>query len=191
MKKIAVLLVLLCLIACSLFADDFTSCLTLIDKKLDASTVASIQQFSANLSDSQKYSLYESKKTSGTVPFVVNLLLGCGIGSYIQGDTLGGTISLCADLGGYGLIIGGMTTAATGIVKNSESSATAGTTAIIAGSIMLVANKIFTCIRPFTYASGYNARLSSALYASPTFAALPAVTESGDVGVVLMAKIDF
>lgn len=191
MKKIAVLLVLLCLIACSVFADDFTSCVTLIDKKLDASTVASIQQFSANLSDSQKYSLYESKKTSGTVPFVVNLLLGCGIGSYIQGDTLGGTISLCADLGGYGLIIGGMISATTGIVQNSASSAAGGSTAVLAGSIVLVANKIFTCIRPFTYASSYNKRLSSALYASPTFAALPTVTESGDAGVVLMATINF
>lgn len=191
MKKIAVLLVLLCLIACSVFADDFTSCLTLIDKKLDASTVASIQQFSANLSDSQKYSLYESKKTSGTVPFVVNLLLGCGIGSYIQGDTLGGTISLCADLGGYGLVIGGTVTAAAGIASNSESPAVAGSTAILAGSVVLVANKIFTCIRPFTYASSYNQRLSKALYASPTFAALPTVTESGDAGVVLMATINF
>lgn len=191
MKKIAVLLVLLCLIACSVFADDFTSCLTLIDKKLDASTVASIQQFSANLSDSQKYSLYESKKTSGTVPFVVNLLLGCGIGSYIQGDTLGGTISLCADLGGYGLVIGGTVTAAAGIASNSESPAVAGSTAILAGSVVLVANKIFTCIRPFTYASSYNQRLSEALYASPTFAALPTVTESGDAGVVLMATINF
>ncbi len=191
MKKIAVLLVLLCLIACSVFADDFTSCLALIDTKLDDYTVTSIQRFSANLSDSQKYFLFEDNKTSGTGPFVANLLFGFGIGSYVQGDTLGGTISLCADLGGYGLVIGGTVAAAAGIASNSESPAVAGSTAILAGTAVLVANKIFTCIRPFTYASSYNQRLFKALYAGPAFAALPTVTESGDAGVVLMATIDF
>ena len=191
MKKIAVLLVLLCLIACSVFADDFTSCLALIDNKLDASTVASIQQFSANLSDSQKYFLFEDNKTSGTGPFVANLLFGFGIGSYVQGDTLGGTISLCADLGGYGLVIGGTVAVVARMICNSESPAVTGTTAILAGTAVLVANKIFTCIRPFTYASSYNQRLSKALYASPAFAALPTVSESGDAGVVLMATINF
>lgn len=190
-KKVIVLLALLCLFACSLFADDFTSCLNLIDKKLNASTVAEVQKYSANLSESQKYSIYESKKSSGTIPFVVNFFLGCGIGSYIQGDVLGGTISLCGDVGGYALIVGGYVSAAASAVSNSSSGLAGGSAAVIAGGAILLANRIFTCIRPFTYASSYNKRLSTALYASTSFAMVPSINEKGQPEVVLVGKVNF
>lgn len=191
MKKIIVIFALFCLFACSLFADDFTSCLNLIDKKLNASTVAAVQQYSANLSDSQKYSIFETKKSSGTIPFLVNFVLGCGIGSYIQGDTVGGTIALCADLGGYALVIGGALSAASSTVSTDATGAGIGATVAVAGYVTLIANRIFTCIRPFTYASGYNKRLSSALYASTSFAMVPAVNEKGQAEVMLVGKVNF
>jgi hypothetical protein len=194
MKKIAVIMVLLCLIGCSLFADDFTSCLNLIDKKLSDSTVATVQQFSVNLTDAQKYSLYESKKANGTLPFVLNLLLGCGIGSYVQGDTLGGTISLCADLGGYAIAIGGYLKAVNDVAAGGDSNkaATSAASYMIVGYSVLVANKIFTCIRPFTYASDYNKKLSNALYGGVTSVAMiPTIDKNGQPEVVLMAKVSF
>ncbi len=191
MKKIIVLLALFALIACSLFADDFTSCLNLIDKKLNASTVAAVQQYSANLSDSQKYSIFETKKSSGTIPFLVNFVLGCGIGSYIQGDTVGGTIALCGDLGGYALVIGGALSAASSAVVADETGANIGATVAVAGYVTLIASRIFTCIRPFTYASGYNHRLSSALYSNTSFAMVPSINEKGQTEVVLIGKVNF
>ncbi len=194
MKKIAVLMVLLCLLGCSLFADDFSSCTALIDKKLNASTVLQIQQFSAGLTDAQKLTLYESKKQSATLPFVLNLLLGCGIGSYVQGDTLGGTISLCADLGGYGLAVGGYLKSAYDVANGGDTTAaaTAAASYMIAGYSIVLANKIFTCIRPFFYASGYNQRLSNALYGGvSSVAMLPSFSESGQPEVVLVAKVSF
>ena len=37
--------------------------------------------------------------------FVLNLIIGMGIGSFIQGDTTGGIIGLCGELGGLTLVI--------------------------------------------------------------------------------------
>lgn len=194
MKKVAVFMVLLCLIGCSLFADDYTNCLSLINKKLDDSTVATIQQYSVNLTDAQKLSIYESKKSNAFLPFALNLLLGCGIGSYVQGDTLGGTISLCADIGGYALAVGGYLKSASDAAsgkKDADSAAGAAVGYLVAGYSVIVANKIFTCIRPFTYAGSYNSKLSNALYGSTSVALLPTINERGDAEVVLTAKVSF
>ena len=42
----------------------------------------------------QRMVLLESGKKSSGLPFVLNLILGLGIGSYVQGDTKGGTTAL-------------------------------------------------------------------------------------------------
>lgn len=112
MKKLLAILLLLCCVGGLLFADDYSNCLLLIDNKLDTATVKTIQNYSANLTESQKYFLYENNKSNAMIPAAVNLLLGAGIGSYIQGDKVGGTISLLADLAGYGMyLIGYVNTA--------------------------------------------------------------------------------
>jgi hypothetical protein len=41
--------------------------------------------------------------------FALNLLLGAGIGSFVQGDTTGGVVELCGELGGLTLLIIGIT----------------------------------------------------------------------------------
>ncbi|MDR2509861.1 MAG: P13 family porin, partial [Spirochaetaceae bacterium] len=39
--------------------------------------------------------------------FLINGFVGLGIGSYAQGDIVGGTIGLIGEVGGFGLMVGG------------------------------------------------------------------------------------
>jgi hypothetical protein len=187
MKKLLVVLVLLCTVGGLLLADDFTNCLNCIDKKLDDSTVTMIQRYSVNLTEAQKYSLYESNKKSTTVPFVVNFLLGAGIGSYIQGDTTGGTVALTTELlGGAMYLIGSINAVST----DTGNTSTKGITVAALGLVTYAVGRIYSWIRPFTYASNYNKRLSKALYGAPTVALIPTIDEIGNTGWTLSAKID-
>ena len=219
MKKLLVILVLLCTFGGLLFADDFTSCLNNIDKKLDSTTIATIQKYSANLTEAEKYVLYEHNQMSGGNAAFINLCLGFGIGSYIQGDTTGGTISLVADLAGYAMILAGnykqsadkkkenerqAALAAeqearynsgdysyTSSSSSSSSSTNTGFPVLSTiGLVVIAANRIFTCIRPYTYARSYNKRLSKALYGAPTVALVPTLDELGNTSWTLSAKID-
>lgn len=49
-----------------------------------------ISSLAANLSSSEKEFLYLENKKSPTLPFCLNLFLGYGIGSFVQGDTTTG-----------------------------------------------------------------------------------------------------
>ena len=198
MKKLLVVLVLLCTFGGLLFADDFTSCLNNIDKKLDSTTIATIQKYSANLTEAEKYVLYEHNQMSGGNAAFINLCLGFGIGSYIQGDTTGGTISLVADLAGYAMILAGEFKYSADLRKeeqavrngdyNNESKANMNLSYV--GLAIVAINRIFTCIRPYTYARSYNKRLSKALYGAPTVALVPTLDELGNTSWTLSAKID-
>ena len=184
MKKLLVVLVLLCTFGGLLFADDFTNCLNYIDKKLDASTVATIQSFSANLTESEKYVLFQHNKKDGAYTCFINGFVGFGIGSFVQGDTTGGVISLVADLAGYAMFFMGY--------EEANLSGSDSARALYSSGLLIVAiNKIFTCIRPFTYANGYNKRLSKALYGTPTVALVPSIDEIGNTSWTFSTRIDF
>ena len=68
---------------------------------------AKVYELSADLTSDQKGYLYQDFKKRGVGPFFLNLGLGFGIGSFVQGDTKGGKLQLFMDLGGFGLIAGG------------------------------------------------------------------------------------
>ena len=187
MKKLLAILLLLCCVGGLLFADDYSNCLLLIDKKLDTATVKAIQNYSANLTESQKYFLYENNKSNAMIPAAVNLLLGAGIGSYIQGDKVGGTISLLADLAGYGMyLIGYVNTA----IADDSTQVEKNVAMAVSGLLVILANKVYSCVRPFSYAESYNKRLSNALYGGPVVALVPSIDRNGQTGLSLSARID-
>lgn len=190
MKKIVIVLVLLILVSSLAFAtDDFYKCSQLIDKKLKDSTVLMIQRYSGNLTEMEKYTLYETNKTNGTVPFVLNLVLGCGIGSFVQGDTAGGLAYLALELIDYFGYLG-----AYGRALNATTQAQydAAVTSMGTWTIALVVARVCECVRPFIYSNRYNKRLSNAIYGSETrFAFDPVVFDDGNVGMRLSAKISY
>ena len=79
------------------------------------------------------------------VPFLLNFLLGWGIGSFVQGDISGGVTVLVGDLiseiafgVGYGFLF--------------TTHENWSLILMIAGSVGILGFRIFECIRPFSYA---------------------------------------
>ncbi|EEF82872.1 outer membrane protein P13 [Borreliella burgdorferi WI91-23] len=60
------------------------------------------------MSAGEKLLVYETSKQDPIVPFLLNLFLGFGIGSFAQGDILGGSLILGFDAVGIGLILTGL-----------------------------------------------------------------------------------
>ena len=90
--------------------------------------------------------------------FAVNLLVGFGVGSFIQGDTTGGIVGLSGELGGLILIIIGAsaTTTVTSYYGHSSTVADPNNGLIAVGSIIVGATRIFEVIRPFTFANSFS-----------------------------------
>ena len=87
-----------------------------------------------------------------TGAFLINLWLGLGIGSYAQGDVLGGTIGLVGEIGGLALFFGGAiihSTANNGTSTPSYDVLTAAM--IIGGAALFLGARIFECIRPWFF----------------------------------------
>jgi hypothetical protein len=106
-----------------------------------------ISKKSQDLSQVQRMFIYDDKKVSGGLPFVLNLLLGFGIGSWVQGHTAGGLIGTIGNL--------------TGIIMIA-SDESGGSTATI-GSVIFLSTWVIDCILPWTYSSSYNRKLKNAL----------------------------
>ncbi|HOT58456.1 MAG TPA: P13 family porin [Spirochaetales bacterium] len=149
MKKLLVLIFIVTAGA-SLFADDnaFFQINMLIDDNLFTNQYA-IADLAKDLTGSQKMMIYNQHKNEPVLPFILNLVLGCGIGSYIQGDTGGGTIALCGDLGGILLVSIGYGSFNAGMFTT--------------GTIVLLASRIYEIVQPFVYSNKYNRVLRTAL----------------------------
>ena len=98
---------------------------------------------------------YEIQKVDPWGPFVINLLLGAGIGSFVQGDTTGGLIVLGGEVVGIGLVIAGVTSSD----PYSGSDSGGGSGLIIVGAAALGVARILGLIFPFTYANAANEKL--------------------------------
>jgi hypothetical protein len=88
--------------------------------------------------------------------FIINVVAGAGIGSYVQGDILGGTIGLVGELGGIGLIYGGYFSIfdfSTGKLKEDVQT---GMGLMIGGAVLFAGTRIFECIRPWFYGRNEN-----------------------------------
>ena len=127
---------------------------------------------------------------SPTVPFVVNLLVGAGIGSFIQGDTKGGLNALISDIVGIGLYSVGYVQVYSAALDNDISSA--GSTLVLLGAGVLLGSKIYQCTRPFSYSKAYNNRLHSALQGKADVFVTPVVTAvNNDMALGMVGKISF
>ncbi len=160
-------------------------------KKLSTPQLMAISEHAASLSMAQRTVLMEANKQTATLPFVLNLFVGMGIGSYVQGDSTGGTVGLVGELvslsvalGGYGMMLNEAYT--TNNMKSST--ATAGSIMVIAGLASTLAIRIFEMIRPFTYANNYNKKLASSLM---SVAVLPVVDTNNNLGMQVAANIKF
>lgn len=101
------------------------------------------------------------------LPIVLNLIPGFGIGSFTQGDSLGGAICLVGDLVGGGLMVFGVFGTFGYLAAETASFTTfegewdfkLAQTAIVTGMVIFLATKTFGIIRPIWYATSYNRKL--------------------------------
>ncbi len=120
----------------------------LIDDGLE-NNLPFIKDMAKDLSESDRLYLYQSEKKDAGLPFALNLILGLGIGSYVQGDTSGGTTALVGELGSLMIAYTGANTMNGGLLYG--------------GTIAFLGFRIYELIRPFSYKNQYNRSLSSAL----------------------------
>lgn len=107
---------------------------------------------------------YKERKSEPIVPFVLNLVPGIGIGSFVQGDVGGGLIALLGEAGGVAIIAVG-----------------AGDTGLEwVGLGVLLATRVFALIQPFSYADTFNEQLREELGLSVVDVALVVPGLNGD-----------
>jgi hypothetical protein len=140
MKKLVSVLVLLCL-AGACFADDsmFFSVSGLIKSDLFKNQ-SKIEELSKDLSSTEKLTLYSQYKKDQWVPFLINFLVGCGVGSFVEGDTTGGVIALGSDLAGIACMLVGAV--AKDLPSDSNITNGLGVGAMLFGYILVVIRQL-------------------------------------------------
>jgi hypothetical protein len=92
--------------------------------------------------------------------FALNLVLGMGIGSFVQGDALGGLVGLFGELGGMTLFIIGIVPEIELVYHeegNSYYSISYPNIALFyVGTGVLLGTRVFEMIRPFAYANSFS-----------------------------------
>ncbi|MDH4262465.1 MAG: P13 family porin [Spirochaetia bacterium] len=115
---------------------------------------------SQDLSSNEKNFLLEKNKIEAGIPVGLNLFLGLGIGSYVQGDTLGGIVGTLSDLFGVGAMF-----ASTAFMSPRYNSVIPASL-ILSGLGILAFSKVYQIVRPFTFANMKNAELGNMLFSS-------------------------
>lgn len=160
---------------------------TLIDDGLFTNRRA-IAQASKALTPQQRLDLYIDNRKSPTVGFAVNAVVGFGVGSFMQGDLVGGFIAAPLDaLGVTSLLI------VNRIVEDSDGYWADGSViASICGGTVLIASRLFQIIRPFAFVSKYNRTLSSSLNTnSISMNLVPLVSPDGRTSITCLATLKF
>jgi hypothetical protein len=99
------------------------------------------------------------------LPCVLNVIPGLGVGSFVQGDVLGGVILLAGDVGSWACLFFGMFAA----IGDDP-------TFVIVGGLLFCAMKILGIIRPIWFGLEYNAKLeeqNASLSVKPVVVSLP------------------
>ena len=205
-KKIIMLCAVLLIASVSVFA---------------ASNSAKLNFVKANspmMSDFEKIVTYNEMHKSATGGFLLNTVIGCGVGSYSQGDILGGTVGLCGEIGASTLVgVGAMlisnaelnyeTTrneisrmyqndpegydkASQRAAEQYDSETTTGYAIMITGGVVWGGFKIFEMIRPFTFANKFNKQLKDA-FGITQIAVVPTYTKDNQWGTTLAASMVF
>ena len=152
----------------------------------------------------QRLQLFEERSKSGALYFGLNFLFP-GLGSFIQGDKFGGTVSLLGVGAGMGLLFGGYVYAAVqyfqfalnaseqeGFDTNHFLQILSSSAALfISGAIVIAAAEIFSYIRPFVFSSKLNNELKKMLNVSNAeISVAPVIAPaSKDCGVTAALKI--
>lgn len=107
-------------------------------------------------------------KTETTLPLILNIIPGGGLGSFAQGDGLGGLIGLMGELtGGVCLFMG--------YAGMSSSIRTEAIVFVVAGYSIFGLSKVFEIIRPFWYASDHDNNIALLPNDGPYYAVKPYV----------------
>jgi hypothetical protein len=145
-----------------------------------------IKEASSSLKQTDKMILYNECKKDQWVPFLVNFVVGAGIGSFIEGDKTGGTIALVGDLVGMGAVAFGAAAYSSEIYSNPYTTKGLGTMTL--GYVALIGTRIFEIIRPFTYTARYNSTLKGTLGYFDGLSFAPTV-ENGVAGLAVAYKV--
>ena len=188
MKKLIATILLCCLTTVAFAqAESAGSVAGMIKDDLFANE-ARIKMASTNLNQAQKLMLYGEYKKDQWVPFLLNFVVGAGIGSFIQGDKTGGTIALVGDLAGISAVVIGATSYANAVYSDPYTTKGLGLTTF--GYIALLGMRIFELVRPFTFTARYNSTLKGALNYFDSMSLAPTI-ENGIAGLTLSYKLRF
>lgn len=191
MKKMLLLFIIISMVIPSVFAAKLSS--------KAQSEILVFTDMATTMDASQKMLFYNQNKKGMTAPLLLNIFLGCGIGSYVAGDTTGGTIGLVGELGSAALLyVGYITTLKGTIARGEDGSATKWTEDFERGAIISYASlaafaavRIYEIVRACTYTSEYNRQLSNALYSSPIQVGFAPIFENNEMKLSLAAKVSF
>ncbi|AAX17379.1 P13 family porin [Borrelia turicatae] len=111
----------------------------------------------------EKMLLYETYKKDAVVPCLLNLFVGFGIGSLVQGDITGGLLSLGFDVVSIGLLSYGTYSIIESHYEKKEKPTVLALSLAAVGGATLVLTRIIEAVLPFTYASSYNRKLQENL----------------------------
>lgn len=213
MKKMIILLLVL-FFAAPLFSGEKSSearfkitSLIKNDKSLNNFTLHEISNLSSELTFSESNYIFNKYEKKAAGPFFLNLFVGFGVGSFYQGDTVGGTIGITGDL---------LTNAAMlflyfdyysnlielsnkrdehnyGSEKYEEYADKMSkdyqqfTMNILFTSGVSLCIKLFQYIRPFAFANSYNDKLRNALV--PEFSFAPTLNNDKELCISMGASI--
>jgi len=220
MKKLIILTVLLNLILGIVFADEneskdnqasFLLVSTLLmnhglNKNFDI-----IKKESINLSDSQKVILYNMNEDKLGLPLALNILVGLGLGSAVQGDIAGSVVGLLGDLTGCIFLLGYYVKIMQITSDYSSDLSKANTfediekaekkqskkindalSIITTSAVILSVTRVFQIIKPIIYSSSYNNKLKQALYSNYfSFDVLPSFDFDGNAKLTLAMSYKF
>ncbi len=137
-----------------------------------------INEKSQDLSQNQKFFIYNECKKSPLFPSALNLFLGFGIGSWTQGDIDGGAIGTLGNIGG--LLLYSLSKE-----KNYRE----------LGLNIFISFWLIDWIVPFSYSNKYNKKLRSALRISRIVSLhiTPNInfTQTGNAAPGIMFKVNF
>jgi hypothetical protein len=191
-KKLALLNVFLAL-AVTVFADEnnFLEIHGLLKNGLDKNYEL-IAEKASLLSPAEKLFLLDVHEKSMGIPFAVNFLAGFGIGSYMQGDNIGGTVQLSGQLLGLAGILAAAFMTEYDEDGYYEKMTDEGTVVAITGTALFYIARLYGCISPFVYGTVYNKKLKNALqYYSVSYNIVPSIDENGNGEIMAMLSIKF
>lgn len=169
-KTLTVILLVLLLVPVTAFAVQLSP--------KDQNEILGFKSAVAGMDTTQKALFYNNQRKDLTVPLLLNLFLGCGIGSFAEGDNVGGLMGLAGELSFASLYISGY--------------ANGNPDTAVSGLIGLLIIRVCEIIRPINYTREYNRQLSLALgVSSVQFAMTPTVAGEGSSGLSLVAKLTF